>query len=44
MISDSRTSAGVDNISTYSKMWRYGIPGARQFVICSAGIWPPPRR
>lgn len=37
MISDSRTSAGVDNISTYSKMWRYGIPGARQFVICSAG-------
>ncbi|WP_428036607.1 peptidase [Amphritea sp.] len=37
MISDSRTSAGVDNISTYSKMWRYGIPGERQFVICSAG-------
>jgi len=37
MVSDSRTSAGVDNISTYSKMWRYGIPGERQFVICSAG-------
>lgn len=37
MISDSRTSAGVDNISSYSKMWRYGIPGERQFVVCSAG-------
>lgn len=37
MISDSRTNAGVDNVSTYSKMWRYGIPGQRQFVLCSAG-------
>jgi len=37
MISDSRTSAGVDNISTYSKMWRYGVPGDRQFALCSAG-------
>lgn len=37
MISDSRTSAGVDNISSYSKMWRYSVPGKRQFVLCSAG-------
>ena len=37
MLSDSRTSAGVDNISTYSKMWRYGVPGQRQFILCSAG-------
>jgi putative proteasome-type protease len=37
MVSDSRTSAGPDNISTYSKMWRYGVPGDRQFVLCSAG-------
>lgn len=37
MMSDSRTSAGVDNISTYSKMWRYGVPGQRQFVLCGAG-------
>ena len=37
MISDSRTSAGVDNISVYSKMWRFGEPGIRQFVVCSAG-------
>ena len=37
MVSDSRTSAGVDNISTYSKMWRYGVPSERQFILCSAG-------
>ncbi|VUD62822.1 hypothetical protein TDB9533_03118 [Thalassocella blandensis] len=37
LMSDSRTSAGVDNISTYSKMWRYGVPGDRQMVLCSAG-------
>ena len=37
MVSDSRTNAGVDNISTYSKMWRIGVPGERQFVLCSAG-------
>ena len=29
MVSDSRTSAGVDNISTYSKMWKFGVPGER---------------
>lgn len=37
MISDSRTNAGVDNVSAYSKMWRFGVPGERQFVLCSAG-------
>lgn len=37
MVSDSRTSAGVDNVSSYSKMWRYGVPGERQFILCSAG-------
>lgn len=37
MASDSRTGAGVDNISTYSKMCQLGIPGERQFVVCSAG-------
>jgi putative proteasome-type protease len=37
MVSDSRTSAGVDDISTYSKMWKFGVPGERQFVLCSAG-------
>lgn len=36
-ISDSRTNAGVDNIGSYSKMISYGVPGERQFVLCSAG-------
>lgn len=35
--SDSRTNAGIDQISTYSKMFHYGIDGQRQFVILSAG-------
>ena len=37
LASDSRTNAGVDNISTYSKMASFGVPGERQFIICSAG-------
>jgi putative proteasome-type protease len=37
MVSDSRTSAGVDNISTYSKTRQFGVPGERQFALCSAG-------
>lgn len=35
--SDSRTNAGVDQISTYSKMYHFGIDGQRQFVVLSAG-------
>ena len=35
--SDSRTNAGVDQISTYRKMHRFGRDGERQFVILSAG-------
>jgi putative proteasome-type protease len=35
--SDSRTSAGVDMASTYSKMFRFGRAGERQLVILSAG-------
>ena len=35
--SDSRTSAGVDNISTYSKMHSYGIPNNRQMTLMSSG-------
>ncbi|MGB0723408.1 MAG: hypothetical protein ACPGU7_13540 [Gammaproteobacteria bacterium] len=35
--SDSRTNAGVDQVSTYSKMFTYSVPGERQVVICSAG-------
>ena len=35
--SDSRTNAGIDQISTYSKMHKFGSEGQRQFVIMSAG-------
>lgn len=35
--SDSRTSAGVDIINTYSKMFRFGLDGNRQFVFLAAG-------
>ena len=36
-VSDSRTNAGVDNVSTYSKMNKFGCDGERQFVLLSAG-------
>lgn len=35
--SDSRTNAGIDQVSTYSKMHRFGVDGQRQFVILSSG-------
>lgn len=35
--SDSRTSAGVDQVSTYSKMHTFGVDGERQLVLLSAG-------
>jgi putative proteasome-type protease len=37
MASDSRTNAGVDNVSTYNKMHTFGVPGESQFVLLSAG-------
>jgi len=36
-VSDSRTNAGVDNVSTYSKMYKFGVDGERQYVILSSG-------
>ena len=36
-VSDSRTNAGVDQISTYSKMHTFGIDGHRQFCMLTAG-------
>lgn len=36
-VSDSRTNAGVDNVSTYSKMYGFGIPGERQLVMLASG-------
>lgn len=35
--SDSLTNAGIDRVSTYSKLFRFGIDGERQFVILTAG-------
>ncbi|MDO9189798.1 MAG: peptidase, partial [Sulfurimicrobium sp.] len=35
--SDSRTNAGVDHISTYSKMFSFNWPGERFFVLLSSG-------
>ena len=35
--SDSRTNAGMDNVSTYSKMHTFIWPGDRVFVLLSAG-------
>ena len=36
-LSDSRTNAGVDNISTYSKMFTFSQDRERQLVILSSG-------
>jgi putative proteasome-type protease len=35
--SDSRTNAGIDQISQYGKMHTLGVDGERQFVLLSAG-------
>lgn len=35
--SDSRTNAGVDQVSTYGKMYHFGIDAQRQLVLTSAG-------
>ena len=35
--SDSLTNAGIDQIATYSKMFRFGNDDERQFVILTAG-------
>jgi len=35
--SDSRTNAGIDNVSVYSKMHTFGSAGERFFVLLSAG-------
>ena len=36
-VSDSRTNAGIDHLSTYSKMFTFGREGERAFVILAAG-------
>ncbi|SFI64374.1 proteasome-type protease [Jannaschia pohangensis] len=36
-MSDTRTNAGVDNISTYRKMHTWEVPGERTMVLMTAG-------
>jgi putative proteasome-type protease len=36
-MSDTRTNAGLDNISTFSKMRTWEVPGERALVLLSAG-------
>ena len=35
--SDSRTNAGADRVSSYSKMHQFAFPGERSLVLLSAG-------
>ena len=37
MLSDTRTNAGLDNISTFSKMFTVEVPGERALVLLTAG-------
>jgi putative proteasome-type protease len=36
-LSDTRTNAGLDNISTYRKMYSFSVPGERVIAIMTAG-------
>jgi putative proteasome-type protease len=36
-LSDSRTNAGVDQISTFRKMHTFEVPGERVMVLLTAG-------
>ena len=37
LLSDTRTNAGLDNISTYRKMFTFDVPGERVICILTAG-------
>ncbi|MEM8571932.1 MAG: peptidase [Pseudomonadota bacterium] len=37
MLSDTRTNAGLDNISVYRKMFTFEVPGERAMVLLTAG-------
>jgi len=37
LLSDTRTNAGLDNISVYKKMFTFEVPGERSIVILTAG-------
>ena len=37
LMSDTRTNSGVDNISTFSKMFHWAVPGERVITLMTAG-------
>jgi len=37
LMSDTRTNSGVDNISTFSKMFSWSVPGERIIAVMTAG-------
>lgn len=37
LMSDTRTNSGVDNISTFRKMFHWSVPGERVITVLSAG-------
>ena len=37
MMGDTRTNAGLDNISTFRKLHVYGVPGQRIMALASSG-------
>ena len=43
-LADSRTNAGLDQISSFRKLMVYENPGDRFMVLLSAGTCPSPNR
>ena len=37
LVSDSRTNAGIDRVSTFQKMFTFERPGDRVFALVTAG-------
>ncbi|MCB1354272.1 MAG: peptidase [Rhodobacteraceae bacterium] len=37
LLSDTRTNAGIDNVSVYRKMFTFEVPGERAMVLMTAG-------
>mgnify|MGYP001792097658 CR=1 FL=1 len=37
LAADSRTNAGVDQISSYQKLFDFSVPGERVLILCTAG-------
>ncbi|WP_424931548.1 peptidase [Amaricoccus macauensis] len=37
LLSDTRTNAGIDNVSVYRKMFTFEVPGERAIVLMTAG-------